>query len=305
MKQLAVTIFIILIVVTLGLYLVSFQVRETESALVTTFGKATRPITEPGWYFKWPPPIQQVYKFDSRERVFVPEIEETRTAGGEPLIVNTYIVWRISEPLNFFNAVKTVQNAEEGFLRSRVRNSQNNVIGSHYFSEFVNSVQSKMKFEDIQKEMLSNLQQAVAGDKYGIEITSLGIKQLKVSQDVSQDVFARMKAERGKQVEKIKSEGKAEEISIKSNANMIHDVLIAVADARAKQIRGEGDARAAIYYKMLDEQPRLAEFLRDLDALKKMLESRTTYVVPTDKSPFNLLRAMPELKPTEPNEPKK
>jgi modulator of FtsH protease HflC len=305
MKQLAVTIFIILIVVTLGLYLVSFQVRETESALVTTFGKATRPITEPGWYFKWPPPIQQIYKFDSRERVFVPEVEETRTAGGEPLIVNTYIVWKISDPLTFFRRIITVQNAEEGFLRSRVRNSQNNVIGKHYFSEFINSDQSKMKFDDIQKEMLSNLQQSITGDEYGIEITSLGIKQFKVSQDVSQDVFARMKAERGKQVEKIKSEGKAEEISIKSNANMIHDVLFAAADARAKQIRGEGDARAATYYKMLDEQPRLAEFLRDLDALKKMLESRTTYVVPTDKPPFNLLRAMPELKPVEPNEPKK
>ncbi len=302
MKQLAVTIFIILIVVTLGLYLVSFQVRETESALVTTFGKPTRPVTEPGWYFKWPFPIQQVYKFDSRMRVFVPEVEETRTAGGEPLIVNTYIVWKISEPLNFFNAVKTVQNAEEELLRSRVRNFQNNVIGRHYFSEFVNSDASKMKFEEIQKEMLGDLQQAVAGAKYGIEITSLGIKQLKVSQDVSKDVFERMRAERNKQAAKIKSGGDAEAISIKSKAKMISDELTAAADARAKQIKGEGEARAAKYYKMLDEEPEFAAFLLDLNALQKMLEFRTTYVVPTNKPPFNLLQGMPNLKPTEPNE---
>ena len=92
MKNLAITIFIALIVMTLGLYLVSFQVRETESALVTTFGKPTRQITDPNLCFKWPVPIQRVHKFDSRMRVYEVEIEETQTAGGEPIIVNTYVV---------------------------------------------------------------------------------------------------------------------------------------------------------------------------------------------------------------------
>jgi modulator of FtsH protease HflC len=304
MKQLAVTIFIILIVVTLGLYLVSFQVPETESALVTTFGKPTRPITEPGWYFKWPFPIQQVHKFDSRMRVFVPEVEETGTAGGEPIIVNTYVVWKISEPLNFFNSVTTVKNAEEELLRSRIRNSQNNVIGRHYFSEFINSEPNKIAFGKIQDEILSDLKQAVAAAQYGIEITSLGIKQLKVSDTVSKEVFERMKAERNNRAEAIKADGSAKAIAIESNAKMISDVLTAAANGRATQIKGEGDARAAKYYKMLEQEPQLASFLRDMEALKIMLESRTTFVVPTDKPPFNLLQGMP-LTLTEPNEPKK
>ena len=103
MKNLAIALFIALIVISLGLYLVSFQVRETESCLVTTFGKATAEdeITEPGLYFKWPFPIQQVHKFDSRMRVFETESEETRTAGGEPIIVSTYVVWKIARPLEF------------------------------------------------------------------------------------------------------------------------------------------------------------------------------------------------------------
>ena len=57
MKNVAITILVVLIVAVLGLYLVSFQIREIESGLVTTFGKPTREITEPGWYFKWPAPI--------------------------------------------------------------------------------------------------------------------------------------------------------------------------------------------------------------------------------------------------------
>ena len=195
MKSIAITIFIVLIILTLSLYLISFQVRETESCMVTTFGDPTRQITEPGWFFKWPFPIQQVHTFDSRMRVFAPEVEETRTAGGHPIIVNTYVVWRISEPLKFYNRIQTVRNAENEFLRSRIRNTQNNVIGLHNFSEFVNSDQEKIKIKAIEQEMLAQLQQAVDDADYGIEIKTLGIKQLKVNEDVSKAVFERMKTD--------------------------------------------------------------------------------------------------------------
>lgn len=304
MKNVAITIFIVLIVMTLGLYLVSFQVRETESALVTTFGKATRQITKPRSfpYFKWPVPIQRVHKFDSRMRIYEVEIEETPTAGGEPIIVNTYVVWRIAEPLKFFNAVKTVKKAENELLSSLIRNTQNNVIGRHYFSEFVNSDPSKIKFGEVQNEMLTDLQQAVADADYGIEIRTLGIKQLKVSEEVSKEVFARMRAERNRRAEAITSQGNAEAIKIKADAKSKSDELNLAAEARAKAIRGEGDAEAAKYYKMLEADPELAMLLRGLEALQKILGSRTTYVVPTDKEPFSLLKGMPKIKFNEPNE---
>jgi len=301
MKNVAVSIFVVLIVVTLGLYLVSFQVRETESCMVTTFGKPTDQKTDPGWYFKWPFPIQQVHKFDSRMRVFTVEVEETRTASGDPIIVNTYVVWRISEPLKFFNSIKTVKNAEDELLRSRIRNTQNNVIGRYSFSEFVNSDPAKIKFKEIQDDMLSALQEAVASADYGIEIKTMGIKQLKVSKDVTKGVFERMRAERSRRAADIISEGNSEAVWIETEAKTIGDELVAVADARAKKIRGDGDARAAQYYKMLDEDPEFAGFLRNIEAIQTMLESNTTFVVPTDREPFSLLKGMPDLKPFESN----
>jgi membrane protease subunit HflC len=299
MKNVAITIFVVLIVVILGLYLISFQVRETESCMVTTFGKPTRQIIDPGWYFKWPFPIEQVHKFDSRMRVFTVEVEETRTASGDPIIVETYVIWRISEPLKFFNTIKTVKNAEDELLRSRIRNTQNNVIGKYKFSEFVNSNPTKIKFKEIQEDMLSTLQGAVASADYGIEIKTMGIKQLKVSADVTREVFDRMRAERGRRAADIEAEGKSEEVRIETEARTISDELVAVADARAETIRGQGDARAAQYYEMLDEDPELAGFLRDLKAIQKMLETNTTFVVPTDREPFSLLKGMPELESAE------
>lgn len=302
MKNVAIAIFVALIVITLGLYLVSFQVRETESCLVTTFGRPTRAITEPGVYFKWPFPIQQIHPFDSRMHVFEPTAEETTTAGGEPIIVSTYVVWRIAEPLEFFNAIKTVNKAEDELLRSRIRNTQNNVIGRHYFSDFVNSDPSKIKFEQIQGEMLADLQQSVGAAKFGIEIRTLGIRQLKISKDVSTVVFERMKAERDRRAQDIITQGNAEAIKIRTEAKSKSDELIAAAEARAKVIRGEGDAEAASHYKKLEENPELAMLLRNLEALQKILENRTTFVTPTDVEPFSLLKGMPDI---EPNAPKK
>lgn len=299
MKNVAIAIFVALIIVTLGLYLVSFQVRETESCVVTTFGKATAEdeITRPGVYFKWPFPIQQVHQFDSRMQVFQPEPEETTTAGGEPIIVNTYVAWRVARPLEFFNAIKTVAKAQEELLRSRVRNTQNNIIGRHPFSDFVNSDASQIKFEQIENEMLADLQQSVAAAKFGIDILALGVRQLGISKDVSTEVFERIKAERNGKAAQIIADGNAEAIRIRTDAKSKSDELIAAAEARAKVVRGEGDAEAARYYKDLEANPELAMLLSNLESLQKILGSRTTFVTPTDIEPFSLLKRMPKIKP--------
>lgn len=295
MKNIAITIFIAFIAVVLGLYLVSFQVREIESALVTRFGKPTRQITEPGWYFKLPVPIERVYKFDSRMRVYKAEVGETTTKGAAPIIVNTFIAWKIAKPLVFFNAIGTIKEAEAKLL-SQISNTQNEVIGRYYFSEFVNSDPARIKFDQIEAEMLADIQRAVIDD-YGIEIKSLGIKQLNISEDVSKDVFERMRAERNRRTEATITEGEAEARKIKSDANSKRVVLEAVAEARAKAIRAQGDAEAAKHYKMLEADPEFAMFLRDVEALKKILEKRSTIIFSADTEPFKLLKQMPNLEP--------
>ncbi len=297
MKYIAATIFTILVIIVLCLYLVSFQVRETESALKTTFGKATDKdeITEPGWYFRWPAPIQRVYKFDSRMRLFEADLAETTTKGAVPIIVNSYVVWKIAEPLKFFNSVGTVKEAQSKLL-SHISDTQNKVIGQYYFGEFVNSDPTKIKLKEIEDKMLGDIKIAVR-ENYGIAIEALGIKQLNISEDVSKDVFERMKADRMRRTEATIAQGRAEATRIKTDADSKKIELMAVAKARAKAIRGRGDAEAAKFYKLLDEDPELAMFLRDVEALKKVLEKRSTIVFSTDTEPFKLLKRMPELEP--------
>jgi len=293
MKNITITIFVILVIIILGLFLISYQIRETESVLVTTFGKPTKQITKPGFYFKWPAPIQRVHKFDSRMRFFEADLGETTTKGAVPIIVHTYIVWDIAKPLQFFNAVGSVKEAENKLL-SQLSNTQNEVIGKYYFSEFVNSDVSKIKISEIQDEMLESLKTALIDD-YGIAVKTLGVKQLKISADVSTDVFTRMSAERNRKSQDIIAQGNAEAIKIRTDAESKKTELLASAQARATAIRGEGDAEAAKYYKMLEADPQLAMFLRDVEALKKILEKRSTIVLSADTEPFKLLKEMPDL----------
>jgi len=308
MKSIAITIFIVLIVAILALYLFSFQVREIETALVTTFGKATEQdeIKKPGWYFRWPAPIQRVYEFDSRMRVFEADLGETTTKGAVPIIVNTYIVWRIDEPLAFFNANEhgSIIEAERKLL-SQISDTQNRIIGRHSFGEFVNSDPTRIKFRQIEEEMFADLQKAVKDARYGIDIKTLGIKQLKVSEDVSKDVFERMKAERNRRTEATIAQGNAEATKIKTEADSIRIELLAAAEARAKAIMGQGDAEAARYYEMLEEQPGLAMFLRNIEALKQILKERSTIVIPADSEPFKLLQQIPKIEVSELNKTEK
>jgi len=295
MKNLAITILIVLIVIVMTLLCVTFQVRETESALVMTFGKPRDAgITKPNLYFKLPPPIQRVHKFDSRLKVFSPEMDETTTKGNVAVIVNSYVVWKIAEPLKFLNSVGTAKEAEAK-LYSQITDTQNRVIGKHSFGEFVNSDPNQIKFQDIERDMLTDLKQTLSNE-YGIEIKTLGIKQLKVNKDVTAKVFDRMKAARSLRTKATISEGEGEATKIKSDADFKKSVLITAAEARALAIKGQGDAEAARFYKMLEEDPELAMFLRKIDSLIKILKERATIII-RPEGPFDILEKTPSLKP--------
>lgn len=298
MKKIAIPLLLAVIFGIMVLYLVSFQVRETESAFITRFGKPLedREITKPGLYFKWPTPIERVHTFDSRMRVLDVPPAETTTSGNVPVIVSTYVVWRVAEPLKFLNAVGTISDANDA-IRYRLYNAQNRVLGEHAFSELVNSDPDKIKLDAIQAEMLTDIQEPARRD-YGIEVKTLGIKHLKISEEVTKEVFERMRAERRRRTEATIAQGNAEATKIRTDAEAKKTALLAAAEGRAKAIRGQGDAEAAQYYKMLEEAPELAMFLRNLEALLTTLKERATIIIPADAEPFRYLREMPSLEST-------
>ena len=295
MKNIAVIGLVVVLLVVLLLSFISFQVSETECALVMTFGEPKREITDPGWKWRLPMPIQTVVKYDARPRVYGGVIEEISTKGGESIIVSAYIIWKIDQPQKFRESVRDEAGAHK-VLKGRLRDTQSKVIGQHYFGDFVNTDPEKIKFDEIESEMLESLADSVK-QAYGIEIKAVGIRQVKVSDKVTEDVFARMSADRTRRTELTIAQGKTEAMKIRTDADAKRTELLASADAQAKAIKGEGDAEAAQYYKLLEDDPEFAMFLREIEALKKILKKRATVVLPADVEPFKLLREMPDIKP--------
>ena len=225
------------------------------------------------------------------------QMQETATAGGEPIIVVSYLVWKIGDPLLYLTSVQDLFGAQEK-LRDLLQNAQNAVIGRHYFNEFVNTNPEKIRFEQIEDEIADSFREQ-ARKSYGIDVLLVGLKRLMVPEKTTQTVFERMAADRKGKAESIIAAGNAEANRIRSDAEAKQKELLAVAESQAQEIRGAGDAEAARYYKELEADPELAMFLRDLEALKKILKERTTLILGTDVEPIQLLKEMPKLEPNQ------
>src|SRR5437773_11182511 len=129
----------IVLILVFVLLLFVLQVRTTEVAVVTTFGRATRPITKPGAYLKWPWPIQSVHKFDQRVHNFESKFEQVLTADANNLLIKVYVGWQISDPSVFLTRFNGDTRKAEDSLEGLIRNAYSGVVGRHPCSHFVST----------------------------------------------------------------------------------------------------------------------------------------------------------------------
>ena len=282
-----------ILLVIFFLLLFTFQVRQTDVVVVTTFGKPTRTETEPGLKFKWPYPIQQLTRFDNRVQNFEDDFEETLTRDNYNLLAMVYVGWRIADPAQFFNSFpKGDPESAHPQLKGLIRTAKNAAVGRHNFADFISTDAKQLKFVEIEQEMLSSIKDD-ARKKYGIEIDFLGIKKLGLPESVTQKVLDRMMAERNREVERLKALGESEAIKIRSEAELKRDTILAEADRKATEIRGKADAAAAQSFHALNENPELAIFLQKLKALEETLKTRSTLILDERTPPFDLLKGGP------------
>jgi modulator of FtsH protease HflC len=291
----------ILLVLIFGALLFTFQVRQTEVALVTTFGKPTRDINtdpnkpEPGLYFKLPWPIQKVQKFDKRIQNFEDKFGEMQTGDGKNILASVYTGWTISNPKIFRERFAGSMQRAEHVLEGLISDGKNTVIGKHPFSDFISTNPRELKFAQIENEIRDGVSGKTA--QYGIHINFLGIKKLGLPEAITQKVFDRMKEERMRVVAGIKAQGEAEASKIMSAADRDRAEILSEADATAIEIRGKAEAEAAKSYAIFEKNPELAIFLSKVEALKESTRDRTTLILDHRTPPFDLLNGQLQTAP--------
>jgi membrane protease subunit HflC len=210
------------------------------------------------------------------------------------LLTSVYVGWRISDAKEFFpkfagGSVEAAQRQLETMLRS----AKAAVIGKHNLSDFVNADPKQLMLEAIEDEIKTAVQNQLATQNYGISIDFLGIKKLGLPESVTQTVFDRMKSERQVLISEAQFQGEAEATKIKSAAERQAADVIANANADATRIEGAGVAEAAKTLSVFQQNPELAIFQLQLEALKSSLNQKSTLIFDERTPPFSLFQNLP------------
>ncbi len=259
-----------------------FIVDITEQIVILQFGKPVRTIYEPGLNMKLPAPFQNAIAIDKRLLEYDVPPEEILSKDKKTLIVDNYVRWRIVDPLLFLQTVQAIPNAVtrlDDIVYSELRRE----LGTHDMAEIITE-NRELIMEKVTE--LSN----EAGKEYGIEVVDVRIRRVDLPEENEASIYARMEAERNRQANKFRSEGEEEAKKIRATTDRDRTVLLAESYKKSEEIRGEGEAKAAdIYAQSFNSDPEFYEFMRTLEAYKKILDNNTTLVLPGDAEIFKLL----------------
>ncbi len=297
MNRMVLYVVAIVVALTLLLFSSSYQVRFNESAIVTTFGDAgdaAEPI-EPGLHFKWPYPIQSVTKYDTRAQVTETRIENVVTLDEQLLDVQVFLMWRIADPLLFFQEAQSETTAKR-LLDDRLRSALG-VFSEFRFTDLLNDEARQSRLAEVEQRMLANLtapsDQNPGVGAYGIEPIKVGISRLILPESTSQAVQERMRAARNKLAEDARSAGAAEAARIEAEADAAARKIEEFTQRVASDLIRRGEEEGAKYLAEQAGNEDLAIFLRQLDALVASIRTNATTIVGPTAIPFNLLLGPP------------
>ena len=273
----------------------TFVVDESEFAVKLRFGRVVSEIDEPGLKFKWPAPIEQIRRFD--KRVLYQRIPQTEflSADKKNVLVTSFLTWRIQSPRLFLEAMSNRESAESR-LSTLVKSSLGSALGNRPFSDFIpelpddaSPMESGENLLQLEASVFGGVSD-VAGADYGIEVVSFGISRFSFPRQNLNAVFARMRAERERIASAYRSEGAAEARKILANAEREASEILARAESESEILRGKSEAEAAaIYSEAYATDPEFYEFLRKLETYEKIIDERTTVIVPADSNLLDLL----------------
>jgi len=299
-KQSLFNLFIALLVVgILVFFACTYQVDFSQVAVKVRLGKAddSSIIREPGLKFRWPL-IDSIETYDIRLRTLDTPETEIKTIDGKNLIIGSYAVWTIADPLKFYTRVRTVKEAENR-MRPRLAQSQAAVIGQSTLADFVNldQQQKEASYTRLLQQMLDGARAELLAD-YGIDVTQIGFQRISLPKEATQQVFESMRQERNKLAARYRQEGKSRAEGIKARAEASAMQILAFADRRAKEIESAGiQASTRILAMIAPEDREFFEWLRWLDALKQSLAQKTTFFL-DERSPLFEPFAQPPLPAT-------
>ena len=283
MKKKSVKAFIIAIIVVAALIVLGntlYTVREDEYGVVKQFGRIEYVVSDAGLRAKIPV-IQEVDIVPKAIQLYDISQSDVITEDKKSMIVDCYVLWKITDPLLFAQTLNNSLTNAEGRIDVLVYNSIKNVISSMSQEEIIDA-----RGQELTNLLMANLTNV---SQYGIEITTVDVKLLDLPDDNKNAVYERMISEREQIAASYTAEGDKEAALIRNETDKEAALLISEAEKQAEILEAEGEAE---YMRIMAEaynDPDKADFyifLRSLDALKESMTGGDKTIILDKDSPL-------------------
>jgi modulator of FtsH protease HflC len=269
-----------LLVVLLVLNSMFYRVDQREVALVIQFGEIVEVQKEPGLHIKLPL-VQNVRYFDARIQTSdEKEAERFLTSEKKNVLVDSFIKWRIIDPKQYYISV----DGDALKAETRLRQTVNDGLRAEFGRRTVHDVVSGGR-----DQIMSLITARADKDarQIGVQVVDVRLKRVDLSEEISESIYRRMDAERKRVANELRSTGEAEAEKIKADADRQKEVIVAEAYRDAQQVKGEGDAKAALIYgTAYGKDPEFYAFYRSMQAYKDSFRNKSDVMVLDPSSDF-------------------
>ncbi|MGZ8304429.1 MAG: protease modulator HflC [Telluria sp.] len=274
----------ILVAGFIGLMILSstvFVVDQRRFAIVFALGKVQDVISTPGLHFKLPPPFQNVLYLDKRILTLdTPDADRFITAEKKNILVDAFVKWRIVDPRLYFISFSGDETRARDRMSQIIKAALNDEITKRTVREVISGERGKV-MEAIQNKVLAEAKQI------GIGIVDVRLKRVDYVEQINNSVYERMKAERARVANELRSTGMADSEKIRADADRQRTVILAEAFRDAERIKGDGDAKASqIYAAAFGKNPEFYKFYRSLEAYRASFKDRNDLLVIDPNSEF-------------------
>ncbi len=258
-----------------------FVVDQRKYAIVFALGEVKQVIDEPGLHFKLPPPFQNVLYLDKRIlTIESPDSDRFITAEKKNVLVDAYVKWRIIAPKLYFVSFGGDENRARDRMSQIVKAALNDEITKRTVREVISGERGKV-MEAIHAKVVAEAKQI------GVDIVDVRLKRVDYVEQINSSVYDRMKAERLRVANELRSTGSADAEKIRADADKQRTVIMAEAYREAETIRGEGDAKASqIYANAFGKNPEFYKFYRSLEAYRATFKNHGDVMVVDSNSDF-------------------
>ncbi len=254
-----------------------YTVKENQYACTVRFSKIIETVDQPGLHFKIPF-IDSVKYFSKATTLYDIPPSEVLTSDKQNMTVDCYVLWKISDPLKFYQTLGNATVAEER-LNAITYTILKNTMSTLAQSDIINMNDGAERNEIY--EGISSDVDAEAG-KYGIRVVDVKIKQFDLPDSNLNAVYNRMISERNQMAEKYTADGNYEASIIRNDVDKQVNILVSNANAEAAELEAQGEAE---YMRLLaeaydsEDKKDFYEFTLALDALKQSLTGEEKTVI--------------------------